>query len=149
MKKISNFLTEKLKLKSSQYDYHPKDLPELRRIILKEITNNGNDADLNNIDTSAITDMSALFAPFSEFCGDISMWNVSNVEKMGEMFYGCEKFNCDISGWDVSHVTTMREMFFYCKSFNQDLNDWDVSNVKDMYDTFKFTPKLTKPKWYD
>ena len=43
--------------------------------------------------------------------GDISNWDVSNVENMGGMFQS-SKFKGDISNWDVSKVTNMRNMFF-------------------------------------
>jgi surface protein len=42
----------------------------------------------------------------SEFKGDISDWDVSNVEFMSYMFSNSE-FNGDISGWDVSNVKFM------------------------------------------
>jgi surface protein len=51
----------------------------------------------------------------SEFNGDISKWNVSNVTTMFRMFYR-SRFNGDISKWDVSNVKywDMDEMFDYC-----------------------------------
>ena len=61
--------------------------------------------------------------------GDLSSWNVSNVENMMNMFSSCDNFNQDISDWDVSNVTDMRFMFLNCTSFNQDLSKWNVSNV--------------------
>ena len=45
-------------------------------------------------------------------------------------------FNGDLSAWDTSNVTTMRTMFRR-SDFNQPLNDWDVSNVTDMYEMFR------------
>ena len=69
---------------------------------------------------------------FKEFNGDISKWDVSNVEDMSYMFYGCEKFNQNISSWNVSNVKSMMAMFGIATSFNQDISKWDVSNVEDM-----------------
>ena len=71
---------------------------ELRIIIKQTIESEGPNCDLNWIDTSGITDMNSLFCItnstiFKEFNGDISKWDVSNVEDMSYMFYGCEKFN--------------------------------------------------------
>ena len=57
--------------------------------------------------------MSALFG-LTDFNGDISHWDVSNVTDMGGMFYGCSKFNQDISHWDVSKVKTMNYIFSNC-----------------------------------
>ena len=37
--------------------------------------------------------MSKLFKDFSNFNGDISKWDVSNVTDMTSMFFGCELFN--------------------------------------------------------
>ena len=42
--------------------------------------------------------------------GDISNWNVSNIEKMYCMFMK-SNFNGDISNWDVNNVKNMRWMF--------------------------------------
>lgn len=53
--------------------------------------------------------MSYLFF-MMRFNGDISSWDVSNVEDMYSMFRGSD-FNGDISKWDVSSVRDMRNMF--------------------------------------
>ena len=77
--------------------------------------------------------------------GDISSWNVSNVEHMMNMFSGCDNFNQDISDWDVSNVTDMRFMFLNCTSFNQDLSKWNVSNAR--YNEFAFYNCLIKEEY--
>jgi surface protein len=59
--------------------------------------------------------MSELFRELREFNGDITKWDVSNVETMVRMFSYCEKFNQDISNWDVSKVIDTLYMFFYCE----------------------------------
>ena len=88
--------------------------------------------DLNWIDTSKIKDMTNVFSRncFSKFNGDISKWDVSNVEKMSYMFSGSQ-FNGDISKWNVSNVIYMYEMFRDSK-FNKDISKWNVSSVKNM-----------------
>ena len=65
----------------------------------------------------------------SQFNGDISNWDLSNVTNMGFMFSESQ-FNGDISNWDVSNVTNMIGMF-YKSQFNGDISKWDVSNVID------------------
>ena len=65
----------------------PKSRTELKELVKKLIGERGNEADLNDIDTSLITDMSSLFYD-SPFNGDISKWDVSNVKYMTGMFYG-------------------------------------------------------------
>ena len=101
---------------NNEYTVRPKTKKELKIIIKETIEEQGNRADLNFIDTSLIDDMSYLFdmhAMFqdSKFNGDISKWDVSNVENMEYMFYNCD-FNGDISKWDVRKVKNMKLMFW-------------------------------------
>jgi len=74
----------------------------------------------------------------SQFNGDISQWDVSNVKNMSSMFDGSE-FNGDISNWDVSNVEDMSYMF-YASQFNGDISQWDVRNVKESSHIFKKSP---------
>ena len=117
----------------SMYSCQPKTKEELKEIIRDSIMIEGPECDLNDIDTSLITDMSELFAHF-DFNGDISRWNVSNVDNMAGMFYWAG-FNGDISKWNTSKVENMERMF-YGTCFNGDLSNWDVSNVTDMRTMF-------------
>ena len=87
MKHLNEYITEKLNIEDVVF-HKPKDKKELESLIDKLIKQRGLDADLNDIDTSEITDMSELFYK-SEFNGDISRWDVSNVEDMKDMFKGC------------------------------------------------------------
>ena len=115
MKTLQNYITEKIlinKTSKISYNYHPKTKDELEDIIKQRIKSEGNECDLNDIDTSSITDMSGLFEE-SEFNGDISRWNVSNVTNMESMFYE-SVFNSDISKWDVSNVTNNTDIFYKC-----------------------------------
>ena len=66
-------------------NYHPKTRDELEELVGKLIKERGNDADLNDIDTSEITDMNYMFYT-SKFNGDISKWDVSNVKNMKDIF---------------------------------------------------------------
>ena len=105
MKTLQNYITEKILINKNSkivYNYHPKTKDELKDIIKQRIESEGNECNLNDIDTSNITDMSNLFED-SEFNGNISNWNVSNVTNMSGMFNG-SVFNQDISNWDVSNV---------------------------------------------
>ena len=153
MKQINKYIQERLHINkdtgNNHYNYHPKTKDELLELINQLIEERGNEADLNDIDTSEITDMSYMFN-YSKFNGDISNWDVSNVKNMQEMFYN-SKFtgeNGDISKWDVSNVKDMDYMFCYSE-FNVDISNWDVSNVKDMSFMFTNTPlEKNPPKWY-
>ena len=126
----------------------PKNKNELIKIIRDTIEKEGLNCNLNFINTSKITDMSRLFEA-SNFDGDISEWDVHNVENMSSMFIG-SKFNRDISNWDVRNVNDMHDMFAGSE-FNGDLSKWDVSNVTDMNGMFNGSKlkKLNKlPNWY-
>ena len=115
MKTLQHYITEKILINKNSkisYNYHPKTKDELRKIIKQKIESEGNECDLNDIDTSNITNMSYLFLE-SDFNGDISKWNVSNVENMIYMFAN-SKFNGDISKWDVSNVVYKSYMFDNC-----------------------------------
>ena len=91
-----------------------KDLKDLKKLIKEAIKKNGPECDLNFIDVSKVTDMTELF---------------SNEDEE----FDFSEFNGDISNWDVSNVTNMQCTFFR-SSFNGDISKWNVSNVKNMID---------------
>ena len=70
----------------------------------------------------------------SNFDGDISKWDVSNVEDMSCMFADSE-FNGDISNWDVSKVEYMFYTFLNSK-FNKDISNWKINKDCDTTDMF-------------
>ena len=141
MKNLKDIIIERLHINkdtgNQQYNYHPKTRDELKQLVYKLIKERGNDADLNDIDTSQITDMNEIFYQSSKFNGDISQWDVSNVKDMSYMF-GESKFNGDISEWDVSNVESMNGMFEDSK-FNRNISEWDVSYVQDMASMFAYS----------
>ena len=151
MKQINKYIQERLHINKDignhSYNYHPTTRDELKELIDKLVKERGNDADLNDIDTSKITDMSELFFK-SKFNGDISNWDVRNVESMIGMFEHSEFTgeNGDISNWDVSNVKNMSYMFMVSK-FNGDISNWNVSNVEDMcymFTTSEFNGDISK-----
>ena len=150
MKRLEEFIIEKLKVsKVEKITYYPNTKQELVELVIKEIETNGPECSLNHIDVSNIDDMSFLFRGgdkykyysghpvLSEFDGDISGWDVSNVTDMHHMFDECKYTgkNGDISNWDVSNVKDMKYMFLGSE-FNGDISMWDVSNVENMYGMF-------------
>ena len=139
MKTLSSHVNEALKIGKnissfSTYSCRPKTKEELIKIIKDRTLHSGGVfCDLNDIDTSLITDMSWLFYE-SGFNGDISKWDVSNVTDMTRKFY-FSYFNQDISKWDTSNVTNMRKMFTLSK-FNQDISNWKINKNCDTEDMF-------------
>lgn len=154
MKNLKDIINEKLIInkntKVNNYHYHPKTGEELIQTVYKLIRERGKDADLNDIDTSEITEMRQVFGDNDvnkSFNGDISQWDVSNVKDMTEMFYH-SNFNGDISQWDVSNVKDMFQMFVDSE-FNGDISKWNVNddtNMKYMFDNCPL--EKNPPKWY-
>ncbi len=101
-------------------------------------------ADLNDIDTSKVTDMSNLFMQYPTFNGNISKWNVSSVTNMSGMFEGVTGFRGGISNWDVSKVTNMSNMFKGATAFNSDISGWDVSKVTQINSMFEGASAFTQ-----
>ncbi|ACX74957.1 conserved domain protein [Fibrobacter succinogenes subsp. succinogenes S85] len=126
-----------------------RDRDHLLQLIEEAFEEEGENCDLNFIDVSQVTDMHDLFADRG-FRGNISEWNVSNVETMAGMFSGDGPilnldtgkeeeripFNLDIGNWDVSSVTNMNHMFGG-SNFNGDISRWNVSNVETMAGMFR------------
>ena len=88
MKHINTYICERLHINKDidSYNYHPKTKNELKQLVYKLIIERGYDADLNDIDTSEIIDISYMFNG-SYFNGDISEWDVSKVKYMWHMFF--------------------------------------------------------------
>ena len=154
MKRLKEYIDEAFRInkdtKLNEYKYHPKTKDELKKLIKELLHERGNNADLNDIDVSKITDMVGLFMGLIIRNIDISKWDVSNVENMNGMFIYCYNFNCDLSNWDVSNVKDMTNMFFSCENFNSDLSKWNVSNVTNMDFMFVGCDSLKNiPDWYE
>ena len=157
MKAISTYITEKFQVSKDDirvYKYYPQTKDELREILEDRLAEDKN-ADLNDIDVSAITDMSALsdgtglFEKLDPHNINISEWDVSNVKYMGYMFFRCYNFNSDLSDWDVSNVIDMDRMFARCEKFNSNLSKWNVAKVTSMFSAFDNCTSLkNKPTWY-
>ena len=150
-------ITEYLSTKVVQTEIKATD-ETIHQIVKDELGRLGNDADLNHIDVSEVTNMKGLFRcdDYGELWPnvrnlnpDISRWNVRKVETMKFMFAFNENFNKDISGWDVSNVKDMDHMFYAAKKFNQDLSEWDVSSVKSMFLMFGYCENFNQDlsKW--
>ena len=138
MKTLTTHINEALKIGKdissfSTYSCQPKTKPELKEIIMNRIDKEGPYCNLNDIDVSLIKDMSYLFYE-SDFNGDISKWNTSNVIYMDNMFTG-SKFNNDISEWNVDKVKNMNGMF-RSSEFNKDISNWNINSTISMISMF-------------
>ena len=156
MKNLNNYIFEKLKInkdtKVKEYNYHPKDKEELSNIIINRIRKAHEkdkdimDFDLNDIDTSEITDMSKLFRDMRKEVSfnnvDVSKWNVSKVESFNNCFTSISNFNCNLSEWDVSSCEDFESMFEGCYKFESDLKDWDFGNAKKVRFMFCYCYKF-------
>lgn len=86
---------------------HPTTWEELRTIIEYELERQGQDADLNHIDVSGVTDMSDLFRELDIRHIKIDKWDVSSIlhtEYITGMFTGATSFKGDPSVWNVPEI---------------------------------------------
>ncbi|WP_205959915.1 BspA family leucine-rich repeat surface protein [Flammeovirga aprica] len=84
---------------------------------------------------SEVTTISFLFNGASNFNGDLSTWDVSNIQKMRSAFYNTSSFNQDLSSWDITSVKDMRNMFFNsgisAQNYDNLLVSWSEQEVND------------------
>ena len=111
-------------------------LYHLKWIVEDEIQKHGPAVDLNHVDVSRLTSLHGVFCR-SPFCGDISKWDVSNVEDFSQLFMASQ-ISCDLSQWNTSKAKVMHKTFSGCKKI-PNISAWDVSNVVDMQGMFSQT----------
>jgi surface protein len=97
--------------------------------------------DLPNLDS--VKNMNSMFYLCTRLNGptNINDWNTSGVTDMTEMFRSASSFSQPIGGWSTSKVTSMRAMFLGANNFNQSLNSWNTSSVSNML--FMFSGALS------
>ena len=91
---------------------------------------------------SGVTDLSNLFSAEeainkTNFNGDISHWDTSDVTTMEQTFMDATNFNQNIEHWDTGNVTTMHRMFQKAKMFNQDIGNWNTENLTNARSMFE------------
>ena len=141
--KMFKNIVEKMLLTNKQYTV--KDRDELKTLVKKSIKIFGNECNLNWLDTSLITDMTALFYGMKDFNGHIENWDMSNVNCTAGMFAYAKSFNQPISDWDVSNVKDMHSMFSGVVSFNQPIGDWNINYVNDISYMFNCAYSFNQP----
>ena len=95
--------------------------------------------DLSNFDTSNVTDMHGMFNNcFSLTSLDLSNFNTSNVTDMNHMFDDCHSLKLlNLSNFNTNNVTDMNNMFYNCSSLTSlDLSKFDTGKVTDMSSMF-------------
>ena len=101
--------------------------------------------ELQNVDTSNVTDMSYMFHGCTSL-RNIKLYdiNTSNVKNMSNMFDNCISLEkVDLTAWNTSKVSNMSNMFRDCKNLREaDLYRLDFSNVKNIDQMFYNCGKL-------
>ena len=101
---------------------------------------------IENLDTSNVQDMSAMFSGCSGLTSlDLSGFDTSKVTKFSNMFYRCSGLtNLDVSNFDTSMVDSMNLMFRGCSSLRSlNLSSFNTENTVTMYDMFRECSNLT------
>ena len=104
------------------------------------------DADLTNLDTSAVKDMDCMFYGCNKLTSlDVSSFNTSAVMNMNSMFCNCNSLTgLDLSSFDTKSVTNMNDMFNGCSSLTGlDVSSFDTKSVTYMMRMFSGCGKLT------
>ena len=70
------------------------------------------------------------------FNQNINNWDTSKVTNMSNMFPHTKAFNQPVGSWNTSKVTDMRYMFYNASAFNQNLTTWNIVLVTN-HDNFR------------
>ena len=109
-------------------------------------TNLKNIEGINNLNTTEVTDMGAMFRNCSSLTDlDVSGFDTRKVTTMGTMFSGCSKLSTlDVSGFDTKNVTDMYCMFNKCSGLTTlNVSGFDTKNVTNMREMFSGCSKLS------
>ena len=94
---------------------------------------------LSNFNTSAVTKMRGMFSRCSSLTSlNLSNFNTSKVTNMRGMFSGCSRLTeLNVSNFNTSKVTYMRSMFYDCSSLTSlNLSNFNTSKVTSMWNMF-------------
>ena len=101
--------------------------------------------DVQNFDTSKITNMSYMFYSTGIEKLDLSNFDTSQVTTMFAMFDGATKLrSLNMKNFDTSQVTNMGYMFYNIVVSELDVSSFNTSNVSTMEGMFDSTTKLNK-----
>ena len=91
---------------------------------------------LNNLNTSKVTNMSYMFSSSAVTSLDLSSFDTSNVTSMSNMFSNSKATTLDLSSFDTSKVTNMQYMFINSAATSIDLSSFNTSRVTNMSQMF-------------
>ncbi|MEE0930561.1 MAG: TasA family protein [Acutalibacteraceae bacterium] len=104
------------------------------------------DIDLEDLDTSDVTDMSYMFYYCSALTNvNVSSFNTSKVTNMSRMFHYCSSLtSLDLSNFNTSSVTDMFNIFYYCNKLTTIYVSglWNVNNVTNSNGMFSNCEKI-------
>ena len=145
----------------TKVSFYDEIVPSTTAYYFKDLTNLTTFENMNNLETSLVTDMRSMFAGCTSLISiDVSHFNTSNVTDMRFMFAGSVKqtntpttqYNyyegniktLNLSNFDTGKVTDMAGMFAYQVSLETvNLSSFDTSNVTSMSYMFKSCTSLT------
>ena len=91
---------------------------------------------LNNLNTSKVTNMQYMFINSAATSIDLSSFNTSRVTNMSQMFSNSKATSLDLSNFNTTNVTNMAYMFQGCTTAVLNLSNFDTSNVTAMHGMF-------------
>ena len=102
---------------------------------------------LSNLKTDKCISLSYMFYRCKALTtiGDVSSWNVSEVDNMYDMFEDCESLiSLNLSNWNCSKNFSLYRMFYNCKSLvSLNMTNFNTSNVDNMVEVFYGCSSLT------
>ena len=114
-------------------------LPRSTHAWFKGMTNLTTITDIENLNTSSVTDMSHMFMDCQNLASiDVSHFNTAKVTNMYAMFYDCYLVtSLDVSRFNTAKVTNMKSMFNHCARLTSlDLSNFNTANVTTMGSMF-------------
>lgn len=87
---------------------------------------------LNNFDTSKVTNMAGMFYGSKATELDVSNFNTENVNNMSYMFATSKATSLNVSNFKTNKVTNMSYMFWGSATDSLDVSNFNTSNVTDM-----------------
>lgn len=81
----------------------------------------------------------------SDFNGDVSGWDTSNVTNMEYVFQRSAFNNSSLVGWDTSNVTNMTGAFSDAVKFNQPIGSWNTSSLINASSLFEGASAFNQP----